>query len=188
MNIITPLSDCYLAISGGVDSMFGYHFLTRNKQRKVLPIFFDHGTETSRIALEFLRNNVELHSVGCLSRDKTAKESPEEFFRHQRYQFFDQFTDMPIVTCHHLNDQVETFFLSSLTGKIRRIPYRRGNYVRPFLNVTKREILRYAAHKGIRWVDDQTNIDPNIPRNNIRLNVIPALERINPSFYKHHTT
>lgn len=166
--------------------MVAYHFLTRGRTRKVLPIFFDHGTETSANALKFLQERVQIHSVGQLSRDKTAKESPEEFFRHQRYQFFDQFTDMPVVTCHHLNDQVETFYLSSLTGKIRRIPYRRGNFVRPFLNVTKAEILEYATRKQVQWVEDKTNLDPTIPRNNIRLNVIPALERINPSFYRHH--
>ena len=47
-------TDCYIACSGGVDSMAALSFLTNNPQRKVEVLFFDHGTDTSKAAKYFL--------------------------------------------------------------------------------------------------------------------------------------
>lgn len=188
MKIITPLpNDCYLACSGGVDSMVAYNFLTKSK-RKVCPLFFNHGTETSNIAEQFLINQCLNPTVGRITTEKTKQESPEEYFRNQRYIFFSAFSDKPIITCHHLDDQLETWILYSLQGKNYHIPYRRGNFIHPFLNVTKQEIYQYANRHKLKWVEDKSNTDVNIPRNRIRHLIVPEMKRLNPSIYKYHLT
>lgn len=188
MNIITPLPhQCYLACSGGVDSMFALHFLRKGK-RKVQPIFFNHGTETSRIAEEFLTVNMFAPIIGRLTRDKLKEESPEEYYRNQRYAFFSAFNDAPIITCHHLDDQFETAILGTLQGKQFRIPYRRGNFIRPFLNVSKKEILDYANRHGLCWVEDESNNDISIPRNRVRHMIFPQMKLLNPSVLKNYVT
>ena len=58
MKIITPLPvECYLACSGGVDSMVFYHFL-KQSDRKITCLFFNHGTDASRDAQSFLEKNI----------------------------------------------------------------------------------------------------------------------------------
>ena len=55
MQIINPIpNDVYLACSGGIDSMFVYHFLKAGR-KNVVCLFFNHGTTASAEAEEFLK-------------------------------------------------------------------------------------------------------------------------------------
>ena len=48
-----------------------------------------------------------------LKKLRSAKgESQEEYWRNERYAFFEKFKSSPIVTCHHLGDAVETWVMS----------------------------------------------------------------------------
>lgn len=184
MNIITPIpQNIYLACSGGIDSMFGYHFLTQGR-KNVKCLFFHHGTKTSDEAEIFLKENIKNLEIGRLSREKEKGESPEKFFRDERYKFFGNFIDNPIITCHHLNDCVENWIATSLRGEPRLIPYKNGNIIRPFLMVSKKEIVNYCSRKNVMWIEDKTNFDVTIPRNRIRHNVIKELVQVNPGFFR----
>ena len=164
MKIIKPIpSKLYLACSGGIDSMFAYHFFNAGR-KDVCCLFFHHGTKTSDDAEIFLKKNVQNLIVGRLTRTIEKGESPEKFFRDQRYSFFSKFKDKPIVTCHHLNDCAETWTMTSLKGTPRLIPYKNGNIIRPFLLVSKKEIEDYCERKNIEYSQDLTNFDVNIPR------------------------
>ena len=101
MKIIKPIpSKLYLACSGGIDSMFAYHFFNAGR-KDVCCLFFHHGTKTSDDAEIFLKKNVQNLIVGRLTRTIEKGESPEKFFRDQRYSFFSKFKDKPILkfTC-----------------------------------------------------------------------------------------
>lgn len=54
------------------------------------------------------------------------------------------------------------------------------NYFRPLIAITKKEILGYAKKNKILFGHDETNNDTTIPRNLLRHNVVPELEKINP--------
>ena len=59
MKIIKPIpSKLYLACSGGIDSMFAYHFFNAGR-KDVSCLFFHHGTKTSDDAEIFLKKNVQ---------------------------------------------------------------------------------------------------------------------------------
>jgi tRNA(Ile)-lysidine synthase len=119
--------------------------------------------------------------------------SVEMAARELRYDFFEKILDAVddsiCLLAHHKNDNVETFFLNLLRGTgikgLRGMTVRSGRYVRPLLNCTKSEILEYAADERVNYVEDETNSDTVFLRNNIRHNVVPLLQTLNPQATEH---
>ena len=64
----------------------------------------------------------------------------------------------------------------------RTVKSRAGILIRPLIRVQKREILGYCHENGIEYIIDSTNADTAYTRNYIRADIIPRLERLNPSF------
>src|SRR5436305_12497334 len=60
------------------------------------------------------------------------------------------------------------------------IPYRREMFVRPLLDVTRAQILRYLRRRSIPFAEDPSNADPRFARARIRHAILPALARENP--------
>lgn len=50
-------------------------------------------------------------------------------------------------------------------------------FIRPMLNVRRREILQYCSCRHLAWREDATNRDTAFTRNKIRLWLMPALEK-----------
>ena len=175
--------DCVLAASGGIDSMFAYHFLCCNKKRKVHIAFFDHGTETSRLAKDWLLDRYKNVTIGVINKNKIPTSNKENIWRTERYKFLDSF-NVPVITAHHLDDCVETYLFSAFNGAPKVIQYRRDNIIRPFLLISKKEIRDYCAYHNISWIEDETNTDVSYARNRIRHNIIPEVLKINPGIHK----
>jgi tRNA(Ile)-lysidine synthase len=173
---------CVLAFSGGVDSVAIADFLLNGK-RELQLAFFHHGTKNSEDALNFVQqfaNERRLNLyVGHLSRDKKSDESWEEYWRNQRYDFLNQFTD-PVITGHHLNDAAESWIFSSLHGGGKLIPVTRGNIVRPFLITPKEELVDWCTRRNLKWCEDSSNADPRFIRNLIRHQLMPTALKVNP--------
>ena len=55
---------------------------------------------------------------------------------------------------------------------------------RPLLGMTRHQIEGYAFKHGLSWREDRTNSDTEYRRNLIRHEIIPLLERLNPSAVK----
>ena len=175
--------DIYLACSGGIDSMAILNFLLSGN-RNVTLLYFNHNTTHGHEAEKFLidfcaNNNLQLH-IGYY-KDKVET---EESWRNARYDFFSNFKDKPIITCHHLDDNIETFLLGLIRGNSKLIPYSRGNVIRPFLLVSKEKLKRYVSNKNIIWCEDPSNAESFYSRNKIRNQVIPVLKEINPGLSK----
>jgi len=173
-----------VACSGGIDSMVFTQFL-RAGRRKVKLAFFNHDTKHSNDAQKFLeeyanQNNLEL-VIGRVSGYKGKRESLEEFWRNERYGFFSNIDSKFIITCHHLDDCVETWLMSSFHGLGKIIPYKRGNNIyRPFLMTEKSTIKRYAQTHSVPWVEDPSNQLTNFMRNHVRKNIMPQVLKVNP--------
>ncbi len=112
----------------------------------------------------------------------------EECGRMVRYDFFASLGDCLIATAHTLSDRCETLILNETRGTSLKglcsIPAVRDNIIRPLINCTRDEIEAYCADNSISYVTDETNSDTAYSRNRIRVNVIPELRQINPSFEK----
>jgi tRNA(Ile)-lysidine synthase len=176
----------YLSCSGGVDSMAILDFLRNNHEVTVLHV--NHGTSHGLLGLDFMENycvnnDIEFHYT-TIDKTKSKDQSYEEFWRNERYAFFKQFTDHPIVTCHHLDDCVETWIFSSLHGDGRIIPYRRNNIIRPFRLNRKRDLELWANLKNVPHIEDPSNDDPTFMRNYIRHTLLPHALKVNPGLHK----
>jgi len=172
-----------IACSGGVDSMVIAHFLLQGR-RKVRLAYFNHDTIHSHKSQQFVEdyannNNLDLF-IGKIKGIK-GKRSMEEFWRNERYSFFGRIKTNFLITCHHLDDVVETWVMSSMHGNSKLIPYRRGeNIYRPFLMTSRNTIKKYAERKSVKWVEDPTNLKTEYIRNHVRHNLMPGILKINP--------
>ncbi|HBT09205.1 MAG TPA: tRNA lysidine(34) synthetase TilS [Leeuwenhoekiella sp.] len=173
-----------VACSGGLDSMSVVNFLLEGK-RKVQLAYFNHDTPHSKEAEDFVKKyaakNKLILTVGRV-RGSRGKLSLEEFWRNERYQFLTSLGSPYVITCHHLDDVVETWLFRCFHGNPGLIPYKRDpNIYRPFLMTEKKEFLKYAERRGLEWVEDPSNrMTKNIMRNHIRHNVIPQVAKVNP--------
>jgi tRNA(Ile)-lysidine synthase len=188
--------DISVACSGGVDSMATVDFLQRSHNINLL--FFDHGTETSQEALEFLKKYINKKNrefreeplgvtlsleIGNIQRLRRKDESEEEYWRNERYSFFHK-QEGPVVTCHHLDDCVETWIWSSLHGEGKIIPYSNQNAIRPFRLNKKAEFVNWCRRNDVPWIEDTTNEDTTYMRNFIRHEVMQKALVINPGLHK----
>lgn len=85
---------------------------------------------------------------------------------------------------HTADDQAETVLFRILRGTgvrgLAGIPYRRGVFVRPLLDVRRREVLAYLAKRRLDFVSDPSNADQRFARARLRRDVLPVLARENP--------
>ncbi len=105
--------------------------------------------------------------------------------RRARYAAFEKVlgADDVLFLAHHLDDQVETFFLRLLRGAglegLSAMPASRplGHAVlaRPLLAVSREVIAEYAQRRALSYVDDPSNADTAIDRNFLRAQVLPML-------------
>lgn len=180
--------DVYLACSGGVDSMAILDFLRRSHNVTVL--HFNHGTEHGHDAEQFVRsycNKYEIdYIVESIQGECPKGESLECWWRDQRYRFIDKYScvDKPAITCHHLDDCVETWIWSSMNGTGKIIPYIRNTVIRPFRLNRKDYFINWANRHGVEWVEDSSNHEVHATRNYIRHEMMPHVLRINPGIHK----
>mgnify|MGYP001500247840 CR=1 FL=1 len=183
----------YVACSGGVDSMAALDFLRRNHE--VTALYFNHqtthGYEARSLVMEYCRE----HGLGFVTdsiRDTCPPgRSKEDYWREARYEFLEWFTrdnatslGEAVITCHHLDDCVETWIWSCMHGTGKIVPYSRGKIIRPFRLTRKRELELWADLKNVPYVQDPSNSDTAYTRNYIRHEMMPHVLKVNPGIYK----
>ena len=60
------------------------------------------------------------------------------------------------------------------THGLRGIPPVRGKIVRPFIALSRNEIERYRTYYHLEYVTDETNLERDYVRNQIRLDAVPV--------------
>ena len=185
IKILVPLPKrITIACSGGVDSMAIVDFLKR--KHDVTIAYFNHGTEHGYEAFKFVANYCTENHIpmmyGTCRSEKEKDESQEEYWRRERYDFFKDLG--PIITCHHLDDCVETFIWSSLHGTPKVIPLTRNNVLRPFLTTRKQELIDWCVRKNVPWIEDLSNDNTDYTRNYIRKELMPHALQVNPGLHK----
>lgn len=177
-----PKEQFNLACSGGIDSMVVLDFLRKYPKNKFRLLYMNHGTEHGNEAeafLKYISNKFSLELiVGNIKNEKVKGQSPEEYWREERYNFFNNFKE-PIITAHHLNDVLETWIFSCLNGNPKLINYQRNNVIRPFLLVSKEQIKQWADKNCVEWIEDKSNNETKYSRNKIRHNLIPIAKEVN---------
>ena len=191
-------NELYLvALSGGADSV-ALLLLLKNAGFNVHAAhcnFHLRGDESDRdeaFCVELCqRLGVELHRAHFDTREyaELHKVSIEMAARELRYKWFEQLRQdigaAGICVAHHRDDSVETVLLNLVRGTGLRgltgIQPRNGHILRPLLCVSRAEIEAFLAEKGQKYVTDSTNLEADVQRNIIRLEVLPLLRKLNPA-------
>ena len=175
-----------VAVSGGVDSAALLHMLTSLPEVKLTVAHFDHGirddSAQDRMLVQELAKRYELPFV--FHTGKLGANASEAIARKARYAFLDTVQRASganaIITAHHEDDLIETAILNLLRGTGRRglSSLKSTDAIRrPLLYISKKALLTYAQHEGLRWREDSTNSDTKYLRNYVRLQIVP---RLNP--------
>lgn len=136
------------------------------------------------------KHNIPLHLIhfDTVEYASLHQVSIEMAARELRYRYFDQLREdigaETVCVAHHRDDAVETLLMNLLRGSgihgLTGIRPRNGHIVRPLLGVSRQEILEYLDSIGQDYVTDSTNLQPDVLRNKVRLQLIPLLEQLSP--------
>ena len=189
-----------LAVSGGVDSMvlselFRFHKEKYGFSFDVAHINYglrgvDSDADQNLVEHFCSEHNIPFHLYKMTEKDNKPKGSIQLWARDLRYNFFSEIMQKEsidfLATAHHLNDQLETFFINLLRGSgingLCGIPAKENNILRPLLSFTKEEIYAFAEENGISFREDVSNQKNDYLRNKIRNMTIPNLLNISPDF------
>jgi len=189
-----------LAFSGGADSVALLHLLAKRQAEDEFMLFaahFHHGIrggkadadaafcrETcARLNIEYFEGHADVPALS-----KAQHTGIETAAREARYAFLREIqakvqADV-IALAHHLDDQAETILMHILRGAgpegacgMARL---QDGLYRPLLGVRKAQLLEYLKETGISWREDQTNRVSDTPRNALRLNALPEIEKCYP--------
>jgi tRNA(Ile)-lysidine synthase len=202
-NHINDSLDTYLCIglSGGVDSTVllqaTAHYAAAFN-RKLKAIHVHHGLSENAdawaqhaqtlceqlsaelaITIDFIIEKVQLDN---------CSDGIEQAARSARYQIFEKHCNHNDVLLqgHHLDDQIETFFMRALRGSgltgLASIPRQRNlsrtntcQILRPLLSIEKSQLIEYAKDHQLNWVEDESNQDSTLDRNWWRNELLPQI-------------
>lgn len=187
-----------VAVSGGPDSALLLRFMGDCASEfgiTLAAVHFNHhlrGAESDAderfvrsladsMGIAYLGGHAE---VARVAREK--KRNLEATARELRYRFFFSLVDQgrldKVVTAHTANDQAETVLMRLLRGAGTRglsgiFPLLEGKVARPFLDLTRGDVMREIEARKLEYRLDSTNLDSRLRRNKVRRELLPLLER-----------
>ncbi len=196
--LVPPGGRVLAAVSGGADSVALVHILRELEAGGHVEVVgiahFNHqlrGAESDadeafcRCLAAALNLPIECGAGDVRAAAAAQGRSIEDAARVLRYAFLERAADSrsadAVAVGHTRDDQAETFLLRLLRGSGARglagILPRAGRIVRPLLETPRSELRTYAARRGLASREDATNQDLRIPRNRVRHELLPYLER-----------
>lgn len=197
-HLFEPSDTILAAVSGGADSMLMLHLLLEAGYTIGIAHcnFMLRGEESDGDA-QFVRDYAQsrqlpLHVIEFATEEyaQEHKLSIEMAARELRYAWFaelrSKFNYTAIAVAHHADDVVETFHInlsraSGLRG-LTGIKAKNGDIRRPMLFATRNEIMDAIESEGLSYRTDSSNLEDVYTRNKFRLDVLPKLVQINPSY------
>ena len=179
----TNSSDKYvIAISGGVDSAVLTHifYMLKLNFRTVFVNHNQKGSEELKQSAQALSDILKLNHK-CIETGIKI-DSSETLMREARYEALNNDINEKeiLVTAHHRDDKIETFFINLLRGTrlkgLTSIALKSNNIIRPMINISKSQIMKYAKVNDLYFRNDVSNFDNSILRNWIRNELIPEVE------------
>lgn len=193
--MLKDVEEVTVALSGGADSMALLNILCELKEQfniKVSAAHLNHSLRGAdadadqRVAEEFCRQKgVKIFSekIDVNLAAEQSGESVETAARKIRYEFLERVSNGVIATAHTASDNLETVLFNIARGSgvkgVCGIPPVRGRIIRPLIGCTREEVENYCAENGIKYCTDKTNFSDCYSRNNIRLNAVPVLKKVN---------
>ncbi len=201
-----------VAVSGGPDStalVHALHNVRKEVDFKMHGAHLDHQLRgnASKLDAQYvsdvfgslgIESTVEHFNVGSLMEEEGL--SMEVAARKARYRFLSRVAKRngaaAIVLGHTMDDQVETVLMNIMRGSglsgiagmstlgYGPLKHNKIQLLRPLLSVSREETALYCRIQGFSPRIDETNESLSLRRNRVRLELIPELEKYNPSVKK----
>ena len=149
----------------------------------VTVVTFDHGTGAAATAAAALV--AEEASARGLPQTTSATEAG---WRDARWSFVRSVTPpgAVVATAHTWDDHLETVVMRVLRNAGARglagLAAATPGLTRPFLEVRRSAIARYASDHAVPFIDDPSNQSRRHFRNRVRLDLLPAIRTLRPGF------
>ncbi|MBN1354816.1 tRNA lysidine(34) synthetase TilS [bacterium] len=186
-----------VAVSGGCDSTALLHTLfrlARHPEKSLIVAHLDHAyREDSGEDARFVAQLAAFLGLAFRSErlhGSIPKGVSREFYwRESRYRFLEKIRREEragaIATAHTADDQLETVLFRLIKGCGPRgllgiLPRTENRVIRPLLASSRSAVVNYLLGNGYAFRTDPTNLDCSIPRNHIRIRLIPLIEELNP--------
>ncbi|RUL59032.1 tRNA lysidine(34) synthetase TilS [Prevotella koreensis] len=196
-NLLVKEKKYLIALSGGADSVclllvldkLGYNIESVHCNFNLRG---DESLRDEQFCIELCKKrNIKIHLAHFDTNSYALlhKTSIEMAARNLRYSFFENLRhDIGadgVCVAHHQNDCAETLIMNLIRGTgikgLAGIMPKRDSIIRPLLCVSRDEIEDFLTKESQDYVTDSSNLDDFCVRNSIRLNIIPMMEKINPS-------
>ncbi|MBR5886837.1 MAG: tRNA lysidine(34) synthetase TilS [Akkermansia sp.] len=183
-----------VGLSGGRDSVALLHLLAE-KGCELHAVHVHHGIrgEEADGDADFCRElcsrigiSCELHHIDAPALAAESGQSLETAARLARRAILKSAANRynaAIALAHHADDQAETVLFRLARGAagprgMEPISQAEGHiWLRPLLNCTRAQLTHWLTERELHWRDDSTNSIPDVTRNRLRLEVLPALNR-----------
>ena len=181
-----------VGVSAGPDSMALLHMLEKNIKCKLVCAHINHNVRPeSNEEEKYLKNycaskNIIFESMKIKSYTENNFENEA---RTKRYNFYEKilnkYNSHNLFLAHHGDDLIETIIMKIIRGSnlegyagIKTYSYLKDyKIIRPLLNLTKEDILKYNKENNIKYYIDCTNEDIKYTRNRYRKTILPLLKK-----------
>jgi len=196
--LFLPGEKILLAVSGGMDSVAMAELFSRAKfSFGIAHCNFQLRGEESDADETFVKGLAKKLKVPCYIRQFFTTDyadqhrlSTQMAARELRYEWFNELLSKEeysfLATAHHLDDQIETFFINMLRSTgiagFHGILPKQGKIIRPMLFSSREEIEEFIKKNKLSYREDRSNQEIKYLRNKIRHELIPVLADINPGF------
>lgn len=196
-NMIKAGEKIIVGVSGGPDSvclLYLFYKLQKQLDISLEVAHLDHmfrGKESREDAL-FVKNlciqwNIPFHEkrVNVPKYIEKTGLSPEDAARRARYAFYlavkKETGAHKVATGHNRDDHEETVLMNILRGSglegLVGIDPVRDFYIRPLIEISRKDIEEYLENNNIPFRIDSTNLEPEYFRNRLRLELIPLIQK-----------
>ncbi len=174
-----------IGVSGGCDSMALLNMLVNQGYKLVVAHVNYHYRHDSNIDQKIVedyctKHQIKYHVLEVL--DKNDKDNFQKHARELRYDFYQEIAAIyktnKVILAHHLDDVLETIYMQLERNNLKTYlgikevsEVNELKVIRPLLEVTKKEILKYCKDNNINYHNDYTNFETDFTRDYVR-NVI----------------
>ena len=201
-DMLKPKDKVIVGLSGGADSVTLLHCLNSLKRILDIELYACHinhnlrgeDSDSDQKFAESLCKNLDIplkvFSVdvkGTLQKHQSIEEAARKL-RYDKFSEYAKEIGAKVATAHNACDNTETVLLNLIRGTglkgLCGIPPVRECFIRPLIYCTREKIEEYIEENSLEYVTDKTNFSTDYTRNKVRLQLMPMLLEMNPSFHR----